>query len=189
MVATTVAAVRSNPAESYRRLVVRHVVGLASGAALLAAATCAIGAVVRLPHVFAYVVAAVAALWGAAQLVGRPLPVPSTRRQVPRQWRYVFPPRSYMLYYGIGLGVGVGTRVRTVSLYVWLLYLALVPEPWVAGVGAVAYAISRAIPVGASGLGPRWRAAALDLTDRHGAWMVRADALLLLVAAALLVSG
>ncbi len=174
MVAVTGAAVSGESTRDRFQLGLWHLAGLLLGAGVLGLLMSATGEVAGLPD--RPILVALGALMvgcGVAALGGRPVPVPSSRAQVPRAWRYTMTPAQYAFAYGVGLGLGLTTRVLSVSLYALVLLIAVAGDVRVGVPLAIAYAITRALPVflalarpDAPRLidgGDRWRARALAL--------------------------
>lgn len=190
MVAATFAAGSGDRHRNRLRFALWHAGGLALGAAMLALAASALGAAlpVQGPWVAVFLGAA-AALWGAARLVGRPLPVLTSKAQVPRAWRYTLTPPQYLFSYGVGLGLGALTRVPTLSFYVFVgTLLMIAPNVLAAVLVAQCYALARAIPVGAALAGRR---GAEQFFNRIGPWQsaaVRVDAVVLVAVGTVLIA-
>src|SRR3954454_897913 len=85
-----------------------HATGATLSAAVLGAVLTLAGAALGAPwgRTGFVVVAVIAALYAARELMGVPVPLPNFRRQVPEWWRTFFTPRSAAFLYGLGLGVG-----------------------------------------------------------------------------------
>jgi hypothetical protein len=99
------------------------------------------------------VLASVAALYVARELVGLPVPVPEWRSQVPERWRWRYPPHVASFLYGLGLGVGFLTHVRHGTLVVVAVAAAVTGNP-VAGAAimlpfGLARGLSLAVTAGA----------------------------------------
>jgi hypothetical protein len=185
MVATITAAVRGGrPVAKPLRLVLWHWSGLALGATALALAVSGIALAVPVPRVALAALVAVPSLaWGLAAAIGRPLPVATPHRQVPRAWRYAMTPAQYAFCYGVGLGAGVFTRIMSFSFYAFVGSLLLVRDPLLAIGIAQVYAAARAAPVVAGVLVDR---PAEELVDRTLPWRrlaLRFDGLVLILAA------
>jgi hypothetical protein len=114
MVETIAPVVHGERRSRWWTAVALHVLGATVAAAAFGAALGAIGAVLGAPWGTAglVIVVAVAALYGARELFGVPVPLPDRRRQVPEWWRTFFPPPVSSFLYGLGLGVGFLTYLR-----------------------------------------------------------------------------
>lgn len=100
------------------------------------------------PGPAAIMLIAVAALaYGISYVIGRPLPVPKSFKQVPKAWREAFTPAVAALLYGFGLGLGFGTKVPFVPLYLALLGTALTTSSWMGPVAGVLFGIGRSLPL------------------------------------------
>ena len=108
MIETITPVVHGNRRKSYLAAVALHALGAALAAALFGAALGAAGAVLGAPWGAAglVVLALVALLYAARELLGLPVPLPDRRRQVPDWWRTFFGPRVAAFLYGLGLGIG-----------------------------------------------------------------------------------
>jgi methylamine utilization protein MauE len=90
-------------------------------------------------------VAGVAALYGAGELLGLPLPVPQLHRQVPESWRWRFGPNVSSFLYGLGLGIGFLTHVRHGALVVVSVAAAASGHPAVGAVVIAPFGLSRGL--------------------------------------------
>lgn len=91
----------------------------------------------------------VATLYGASYLLERPLPVPSTYRQVPKLWREAFSPRTAAILYGAGLGIGFFTRVPYLTFYAALAMSLLSRDPAAAASAGMIFGLARSAPLAA----------------------------------------
>jgi hypothetical protein len=97
-----------------------HALGATVTAAAFGAALGAAGALLHAPWgaASAVVVAVVAVVYAARELVGLPVPVPAARRQVPDWWRSFFSWPVAAALYGAGLGIGFLTFLTNGGLVV-----------------------------------------------------------------------
>ncbi len=97
-----------------------HVSGAALTAMVFGAALGWIGGLLGAPwgRASPMALAAVAAIYAAGELTGRPVPVPQLRRQVPDWWRTFFGRPVASVLYGAGLGVGFLTFLAHGTLVV-----------------------------------------------------------------------
>ena len=132
------------------RLVLIHTVGLWLGASGLFLLVSSLGSYLlggtdpRLLGLFQLVFAVACLTYGVSYLLSHPLPVPSSRWQVPRLWREVFAPTTLYFLYGVGLGITLLTAVTTALPYAALAVIASNSVPLVPVVAAGAYAVGRA---------------------------------------------
>jgi hypothetical protein len=146
MVAAISAAVRGDDSLQ-RPAVFAHLMGLVIGASAVVIPLGLVGGALDLRSGWALAVVAAAALaWGVSSVLGRPLPRPSSSRQVPFSWRR-YPPLKAAFAWGVGLGIGFLTRVSSSNYYI-MLALVTVWGGWApALVAAVAYGLARGVPV------------------------------------------
>jgi hypothetical protein len=129
--------------------VVLHALGAVASAATLGAALGAAGMLLGAPWgpAGSLLLAAVAALYGAAELLGIRVPVPEGRRQVPEWWRWTLPPPWAALLYGLGLGIGFLTHLRHGTLVAVALAAATSGDPLASAVVLGAFGLARAVPL------------------------------------------
>jgi putative oxidoreductase len=95
-----------------------HVAGATLAAAAFGAALGGLGALLGAPwgRGGPLLVALIAVIYAAGEVIGRRLPVPQARRQVPDWWRTFFSRPAYAFLYGVGLGVGFFTYLARGTL-------------------------------------------------------------------------
>src|SRR5919108_583848 len=108
MVQTITPVVNGGRRARWMGSVAAHTLGTTLAAAALGAMLGGIGAAAGAPwgRTGAVVVAGVAFVYAARELVRIPVPLPNLHRQVPQWWRTFFSPRATSFLYGLGLGVG-----------------------------------------------------------------------------------
>jgi hypothetical protein len=136
------------------------------------------------------VLASVAALYAARELVGLPVPLPEWRRQVPEHWRWRYPPHVASFLYGLGLGVGFLTHVRQGTIVVVAVAAAATGNPLTGAAVMVPFGVARGLSlvVTAGARSPERLRAVADRLDRFAATrlvrVANAAALLALAATA-----
>ncbi|MDQ2630410.1 MAG: hypothetical protein M3Y75_05475 [Actinomycetota bacterium] len=179
---------------SSRQLTLVHTFGLLLGSVSIGLLLWLVGAAVR-PVVegfdlVALLVGAVLAAWAVRVAVGRGLPFPSSRWQVPQQWRHTLPAGFTAGAYGFLLGVGFLTSVVLpvywlfvgMSLLVSDLFLVLLAWCIYGGVRAVVTAREARVVSTAADIG------SVPAHPRHFAPVRLATCALLVVAAGLVVA-
>jgi hypothetical protein len=182
MVATTSAAVRG-AGEKKSGLFAWHTLGLLVGTLILAALTLVAQAAAHPARdALLLSVGVTATTWGTATVLGRPLPVPSSKTQVPRAWSYTMSYRQALFAYGVGLGFGIATRVQSVNLYVLIGVLIAAGSPALAVGSLSSYAMLRAAPLLVTPHDPlRW--------GRHARRAMTADGVLLIASGVVAVAS
>src|SRR5256885_2862837 len=109
--AQTITPVVHGGRAGWTRSVAAHTLGAVLSAAALGAVLGGAGMALGAPwgRVGFAVVAAVAVVYAARELLGAPVPLPNLHRQVPEWWRAFFSPPVSSFLYGLGLGGGVVT--------------------------------------------------------------------------------
>src|SRR3954447_6623737 len=130
----------------------------------------------------ALLAAVVAVLAALRETVGRRLPLPQVRRQVPERWRRELPLSVWPLAYGAGLGAGVLTFQPVATLWVALAAAASLADPLRAALCLSAFGAARvAMALLSEPAEPR--------LVRRAAQMRRVNAVALVAVAALLVAA
>ena len=149
MVETITPVVHGDRRSGYRAAVGSHVLGAAAAATALGAALGAFGAVLGAPWGVAglALVAAVAVVYAARELVGMPVPVLDRRRQVPEWWRTFFAPGVAAFLYGLGLGIGFLTFL-TYGTFVAVAVAAVASgDPGVGALVCMPFGVARGLSV------------------------------------------
>jgi hypothetical protein len=98
-------------------------------------------------HIFGLAVAGSFAIaYGLSYVIGRPLPLPRTYRQVPKLWREVFSARTAGLLYGVGLGLGFFTKVPYATFYIAIVLSGVVGDPLLGIASGATFGLARALP-------------------------------------------
>ncbi len=165
MVETITPVVHGGRRASYRMAVLLHALGAAIAAALFGAALGALGAALRAPWGDAglVVVAGVALVYAARELLGLPVPLPDVRRQVPDWWRTFFAPRVAAFLYGLGLGVGFLTYLSYGTLVAVAVAALASGHPLVGALVCIPFGLARGLSVWLAGSA---RAAPAEAVDR-----------------------
>jgi hypothetical protein len=119
------------------------VFGLAAAAGASIPGMAADGAVAIAASV---VLAGAAAAYGTSYLLGRPLPVPHTYRQVPKVWREAFSPEVAAFLYGLGLGIGFFTKVPYATFYVAVGLSFVLANPLAGLAAGAVFGLARTLP-------------------------------------------
>jgi hypothetical protein len=148
-----------------RRIIAPYVVGSALGGAglgvALAGTSAALDAVAG-TAVQGRVVAAVIVVYALGELVGRPVPRPNTKRQVPEGFRRTPYISTTAFLFAADLGMGWTTQQRSPAFLVFCL-VAITVEPPLALAAGVAFGLARGMTL-ASG----WRLRTVEqLADRY----------------------
>jgi hypothetical protein len=149
MVETITPVVHGGRRSRWAVAVVLHALGAVASAGTLGAVLGAAGMLLGAPWGPAgpLLLAAVATLYGAAELLGIRVPVPAARRQVPEWWRWTLPPPWAALIYGLGLGIGFLTHLRHGTLVAVALAAATSGDPLVSAVVFGSFGLARAVPL------------------------------------------
>lgn len=78
--------------------------------------------------------------WGVIRL-----PLPQSKRQVPKRWR-CWPTLGILMYGGV-LGAGIGTRITTASYYALLVGVMLSRDWRDAAIAMATFGLARAVPI------------------------------------------
>jgi hypothetical protein len=173
-----------------RRLIAIHAVGLVLGAQTLVLGLMVAGAATGLlPDISPAIVAAGATVgavgWGLRFLVGRGLPYPRRRWQVPEEWRRTLPSRVAIGLYGYVLGLGILTDPVSPVFWVFVVAVAFVGSAPVAIAGGLLYALVRAAMTHQAARGiARTESSPSedDLNFRHGFVLARLGAVAVVIA-------
>jgi hypothetical protein len=91
--------------------------------------------------------AGVTVLYGLSYVAGRPLPVPTSSRQVPKLWREAFSPATAAILYGGGLGLGFFTRGSYLTFYAAAGIALVSREPLLSALAGVTFGLARTLPL------------------------------------------
>ena len=99
-----------------------------------------------LQHSIIVFVVATSLIYGAAELLGIKLWVPTRHWEVPKQWSF-YGSLFYAAIFGATLGIGFFTFITFVGYYLLLLSCILAADPVYGSIVMAIYGLSRAIPV------------------------------------------
>jgi hypothetical protein len=133
-------------------LLTLHAVGATAAAAAFGALAAAFGARLDAPWGTGIaVVAILAAVYLAGEVLGLRVPVPQLRRQVPEWWRTFFPFGVASLLYGVGLGVGFLTYLSHGTLLVVAVAATVSGDPLVGALLLAPFGLARGLSVAIAG--------------------------------------
>ena len=167
MVTTIAPVVHGRRRSRYLLSLGLHALGATAAAAALGAALGGVGALARAagtvlganlgpgaPGAGAALLAGVALLYAARELLRVPVPVPQRHAQVPDWWRTFYPAPIAALLYGVGLGLGFLTYLRHGTLVAIAAAALVVADP-VAGAALWApFGAARGLSVAVGAIGP-----------------------------------
>jgi hypothetical protein len=147
MVETITPVVHGGRRRRWGLAVAAHLLGAAIGAAAFGAALGLVGRALGAPWGSAalWVVAAVAALYAARELLDAPVPLPDRKRQVPEWWRTFFGPLASAFLYGLGLGVGFLTYIRHGTLVAVAALAVVLGDPFLGAAVVLPFGVARAL--------------------------------------------
>jgi methylamine utilization protein MauE len=152
-----------------------HAVGATAAAAAFGALAAALGARLDAPWgAGAAIVAILAAVYLAGELLGVRVPVPQLRRQVPEWWRTFFPFGVASLLYGVGLGVGFLTYLSHGTLLVVAVAATVSGDPLVGALLLAPFGLARGLSVAIAGRArtPGEGASLVRALGRSASWSV-----------------
>lgn len=106
-------------------------------------------------------------LYGVAEQIGHPLPLPTASGSVPQSWWRKWGRMRASAAYGFWLGIGVTAVIRFPAFHVLLAWSVLRGDASVAAMVFFAYALGRSLPVLVAAIPAATGVAATRITDLY----------------------